>query len=58
MIAQRGVSVPLIGDFVFNRGCPPIIGNHYAVSVPLIGDFVFNAYEPIIKEYNSAFPSP
>ena len=37
-----GVSVPLIGDLVFNPGCRKSNGGHEGVSVPLIGDLVFN----------------
>ena len=39
------VSVPLIGDFVFNNVKIVSTGNSVCVSVPLIGDFVFNQYE-------------
>ena len=35
------VSVPLIGDFVFNLE-KVRLGDAIGVSVPLIGDFVFN----------------
>ena len=36
------VSVPLIGDFVFNYKYMKDIKEAGIVSVPLIGDFVFN----------------
>ena len=54
------VSVPLIGDFVFNKMKTVLTPEAVAeVSVPLIGDFVFNAtYNLDVNQVVAEFPSP
>ena len=46
MTYMKKISVPLIGDFVFN-GYMINIHAYHMISVPLIGDFVFNFLQQI-----------